>query len=334
MPLTPSPSPQYQPLPMFERGQPSTAALYNLIAQKALDSVEANRAIRTALESQLTSLESRVAAATPNFTALINDANTLQQQVGNAIAANNSSNTALDSIQNNLSTNDQNAQIQLDRINPITALIDSLTIGEEIQGYSDLLNRIAGASRLASRILGTDASGNVVWRAQGSVGSGVLLRAAIFSRRLTDSAAGGSVAALQSWNPIALDPPTFNNIGLTWNNTNKQATLPGGEYVCFGFSVGSSNGFKCRLRNINSNTVLAFGTPAKGTTSASVSGAEPFNFISRLQGAFFISNSVNVDFQSWFDTAGAVVGNTQGASSNLAGYTPQQSALVLLRVIY
>lgn len=334
MVLTPSPSPQYQPLPMFERGQQSTAALYNLIAQKALDSVEANRAIRIALESQLASLEARVAAATPNFTALINDANTLQQQVDNAIAANNSSGTALDSIQNNLATNDQNAQIQLNRISPITALIDSLTIGEEIQGYSDLLNRIAGASRLASRILGTDASGNVVWRAQGSVGSGVLLRAAIFSRRLTDSAAGGTVAALQSWNTIALDPPTFNNIGLSWNNTTKQATLPAGEYVCFGFSVGSSNGLKCRLRNTNNNTVLAFGTPAKGTVSASISGVEPLNFISRLQGAFFISNSVNVDFQSWFDTAGAATENTQGASSNLAGYTPQQSALVLLRVIY
>jgi hypothetical protein len=319
---------------MFERGQQSTAALYNLIAQKALDSVEVNRAIRAALESQLTSLESRVATATPNFTALINSANTLQQQVDNAIAANNSSGTALDSIQNNLATNDQNAQIQLNRISPITALIDSLTIGEEIQGYSDLLNRIAGASRLASRILGTDASGNVVWRTQGSVGSGVLLRAAIFSRRLTDSAAGGSVAALQTWNTIALDPPSFNSIGLTWNNTSKQATLPAGEYVCFGFSVGSSNSFKCRLRNINSNTVLAFGTPAKGTTSTSVSGAEPLNFISRLQGAFFISSSVSVDFQSWFDSAGGVAGNTQGASSNLAGYTPQQSALVLLRVIY
>lgn len=332
MPLNPTNPPAISPLPMFERGQASNAALYNLISQKSLDTVEAIRLRRVALETQITNLEGRITAASPQFAQLLADANSLNSQINASIAANSSSNIALDNIQNNLSVNDQNATIQLNRIAPITQLIDQLTIGQEIQGYSDLLNRIAAATRLASRILGTDASGNVVWRAAGSVGSGVLLRSALLVRRLADNAGGGGVAALQTWNPTALSI-SFNTIGLSY--ANNQISVPAGEYIVFGFVAGCSNGFQCRLRNVSNNSTLAFGTPAKGTTATAISASnEPLNFLSKLRATALISSNSNLELQTWYDTAANTASNTQSASAGIAGYAPQQSALVLLRVVY
>lgn len=321
------PQPQ---LPMFERGQPSAATLYNAIAQTTLTSIGAIQTERIALESQLSNLESRMAAASPQFASLLADANNLNSQIAGSITANNSSNTGLDNIQSNLTTNDQNAQIQLDRIPGITSLINSLTIGEEIQGFSDLLNRIAGATRLADRILGTDASGNVTWRQQGSVGSGVLLRAALLVRRLTDTAGGGNPAVV-SWQPIPLIVG-FNNIsGLSVSGN--QIICPAGEYAFMGFSVGCSSGFQARLRNITAGNNTALATYAKATTSGAIA-TEPINFISRLRGANLLNSTSNLELQGWYESAAPVATNTQGASANISGYAPQQSALLILRIIY
>lgn len=334
MPINPSNPALINPLPMFDRGAASSAPLYNAIAQKAVDWAEAVRFRRVALESQVTSLESRLNAASPQFTTLLANANTLNSQVNTSIAANNSSDTALNGIQDNLTVNNQNADIQLSRISPITALIDSLTIGQEIQGYSDLLNRIAAASRLASRILGTDASGNVLWRSAGSVGSGVLLRAALLVRRLTDTGAGGAAPALQNWNSIDLSLG-LNTLGASYNAGTKQVTVPGGEYMIFGFSTGSTNGLQCRLRNASNNTVIALGNSAKGTITTAVSATtEPLNFLTRIQGAALVNSTSQLEFQSWYDGSANTAVNTQGASAAITAYTPQQSAIVLLRVVY
>lgn len=334
MPLTPTNPAVYQSLPMFDRGAASTAALYNLIAQKALDSVEANRNIRIALESQITGLEGRLNTVSPNFSTLLANANSLRSTVDNSIVNNTSSGTALDSIQNNLVTSDQNATIQSNRIAPLTALIDSLTIGEEIQGFSDILLRIANATRLASRILGTNASGEIVWREPGSIGSGVILQIAFLERQLADNVAGGTVASLRNWNTVDLSVPTINNIvGFNWNNTTKQATIPTGEYITMGFIVGCSNGFQCRLREVSNNAILALGTPAKSTTATAISN-EPINNLSRFQSAFFLNNSTVVDLQSWYDTAAPIATNTQGVAGGIPAYTPQQAAWVLIRVVY
>lgn len=317
---------------MFDRGVPSTASLYNLIAQRALDSVEAIRTTRVALELQVTGLESRLNTVSPNFTTLLANANSLRSTVDNAIATNTISNTALDSIQNNLTTSDQNATIQTNRITPLQALIDSLTIGEEIQGFSDILLRVANATRLASRILGTNASGEIVWREVGSIGSGVTLQVAYLERQLGDGVAGGSIAAARAWNGVDLGNPNLNNlVGFSWNNTTKQATVPAGEYLTFGYVVGCSSGFQSRLRNASNNTVLAFGTPAKGTTATVVS-AEPINFISRFRGAFMLSGNTTADLQCWHDSINGA--NTQSAPSGVPGYLAQQAVWVLVRVIY
>lgn len=334
MPITPSANPQYLIPDKYATGEPAAASRFNATAQVVLDSVKSISNGRATLETTIANLESRIATAGPNFQTLVNNANTLQSQVNAAIANDNSSNSALDSIQNNLTVNDQNATIQANRISPLTALIDTLTIGEDIQAYSDLLSRIAAASRISSRILGTDASGNIIWKTQGSVGSGVLLKMALLSRRLTDTGNGGAAVSLQAWNPILLDAPTFNNVGLIFNNTTKEFNIPAGEYIVFGFTTGSSNGLKCRLRNIGSGAILLTGTPAKGTTAAAVVGAEPVNFVSRLMGTFYSNTQITAIFESYFDTAAAVAANTRGASANLSGYTPQQSALAFIRVIY
>lgn len=334
MPITPAPSPTYTIPQMLERGQASSAATFNALAQVVVNSNKNTADAIAALTTQIAALESRIAAAAPNSQNLVNSANTLQSQVNTAIGNNEGSNTALDSIQNNLTTNNQNADIQTARISPLNALIDALTIGGEIQGYSDLLTRIAAATRVSSRILGTDASGNIVWRTQGSVGSGVLLKMALLSRRLTDTGNGGAAASLQAWNPILLDNPTFNNVGIIFNNTTKEFNIPAGEYFIFGFTTGASNGLKCRLRNIGSGAILLTGSPAKGTTAAAVVGGEPVNFISRMLGTFYSNTQITAIFESYFDTAAAVAANTRGASANLSGYTPQQSALAFIRVIY
>lgn len=321
------PQPQ---LPMFERGQPSAATLYNAIAQTTLTSIGAIQTERIGLESQLSNLESRMAAASPQFASLLADANNLNSQIQASLTANNSSGIGLDNIQGNLSTNDQNAQIQLDRIPGITSLIESLTIGEEIQGFSDLLNRIAGATRLADRILGTDASGNVTWRQQGSVGSGVLMRAALLVRRLTDTAGGGN-PPVGSWNPIPLIA-SFNNIsGL--NISGNQIICPAGEYAFMGFSVGCNSGFQVRLRNITANNNTALATYAKATTSGAVA-TEPINFISRVRGANLLNSTSNLELQGWYESVAPTATNTQGASANISGYAPQQSVLLILRIIY
>lgn len=333
MPLTPSASPQIQPLPMFALGQPSAATLYNTIAQKALDSAEAIRLRRVALEAQVTSLESRIATVSPQFATLLANANTLNAQVNSAIAANATSDAALTSIQSNITTNNQNADIQTARMAPLTALINSLIIGTNIQGYSDLLQKVSAATRLASRILGTDASGNILWRTAGSVGSGVLLKTAIFSRRLTDVAAGGAAPSLQAWNAIDLSVG-LNTLGATYNTSTKQIAVPSGEYMFFGFTTGCSNGFQCRLLNVSNSSVIAIGTPAKSTTTTAIAAStEPVNFLSKLQGAASTGNH-SLQFQSWFDTAANVAGNTQGGSAGITGYPSQQSALALIRVVY
>jgi hypothetical protein len=319
---------------MLERGQLASAPTFNNLAQIVVNSNRNTANAIAALETQIAALESRIAAAAPNSQTLVNNANTLRSQVNAAIGNNEGSNTALDSIQNNLTTNNQNADIQAARISPLSSLIDALTIGGEIQGFSDLLTRIAAATRVSSRILGTDANSNIVWRTQGSVGSGVLLRMALLSRRLTDTGNGGAATSLQAWNPILLDNPTFNNVGIIFNNTTKEFNIPAGEYMVFGFTTGASNGLKCRLRNIGSGAILLTGSPAKGTTAAAVIGSEPVNFISRMLGTFYTNTLITAIFESYFDTAAAVAGNTRGASPNLSGYTPQQSALAFVRVIY
>lgn len=333
MPITPIANPTFSIPQMLERGQPASAATFNALAQIVVDSNKNTANGIAALDASVTSLESRIAAAAPNAQTLANNANTLQTQVNTAIGNNESSNTALDSVQNNLTTNTQNADIQSARVSPLNTLIDSLTIGGEIQGYSDLLTRIAAATRVSSRILGTDASGEIVWRTQGSVGSGVLLKMALLSRRLTDAASGGAAASIQAWNPILLDNPTFNNVGIIFNNTTKEFNIPAGEYIIFGFTTGAAS-VKCRLRNIGSGAILLTGSPAKGTTATAVIGGEPVNFISRMLGTYYSNTQITAIFESYFDTAAAVAANTRGASSNLSGYTPQQSALALLRVIY
>lgn len=334
MPITPIASPTYQIPFMLERGQLANPATFNDLAQIVVNSNKANSNARAAIEAQITSLENRINVASPNAQALANSANTLQSQINTATANNESSNTALDSVQNNLSTNDQNANIQASRISPLNAIIDLLTIGGEIQGYSDLLTRIAAATRVSSRILGTDAGGNIVWRTQGSVGSGVLLKMALMSRRLTDIANGGAAVGLQAWYPILLDVPTFNNVGIVFNNTTKEFNIPAGEYIIFGFTTGSSNGVKCRLRNIGSGAILLTGSPAKGTVAAAVTGGEPINFVSRMLGTFYSNTQITAIFESYYDSAAAVATNTRAASSNLSGYTPQQSAIAFIRVVY
>lgn len=334
MPISPSANPQYLIPDKYATGEPATASRFNATAQIVLDSVKSISNGRATLETTIANLESRIATAGPNFQTLVNNANTLQSQINGAIANDNSSNSALDSIQNNLADNDQNATIQTNRISPLNSLIDTLTIGEKIQGYSDLLNRIAAASRISSRILGTDANGNIIWKTQGSVGSGVLLKMALLSRRLTDTGNGGAAVSLQAWNPVLLDVPTFNNVGLIFNNTTKEFNIPAGEYIIFGFVTGSSNGLKCRLRNTGSGAILITGTPAKGTTAAAVVGSEPVNFVSRLMGTFYSNTQITAIFESYFDTAAAVAANTRGASANLSGYTPQQSALAFIRIVY
>lgn len=334
MPITPSANPQYSIPDMYERGEPSTAARYNQTAQILVNSIKNISNARAVLDGQITSLQNRINTAAPNFQTLINNANSLRTQVSNAIATNESNNNALDSVQNNLSINNQNATIQANRISPLTTLIDALTIGEDIQSYSDMLNRIASLTRISSRILGTDGSGNMVWKTQGSVGSGVLLKMALLSRRLTDTGSGGAAASLQAWNPVLLGPPSFNTTGVIFNDTTKEFNIPAGEYIIFGFTTGSTNGLKCRLRNLGSNAILMSGTPAKGTTAAAVTGGEPINFVSRMMGTFYSNSLVTAVFESYFDSAAAIASNTRGASSNLSGYTPQQSALAFIRVIY
>lgn len=334
MPLNPASNPIYSLPDLYVRGEPSSAARYNQTAQIILDSVKNISNARAILDAQITSLQSRINTASPNFQTLINNANSLQSQVNSAISGNESNIAALNSVQSNLTINNQNATLQASRISPLTALIDSLTIGEEIQGYSDMLNRIATLTRISSRILGTDSNGNVVWKTQGSVGSGVLLKLALLSRRLTDTGNGGAAASLQAWNPVLLGVPTFNNVGIIFNDTSKEFNVPAGEYMAFGFVTGSSNGLKCRLRNVGSNATLITGTPAKGTVSSAVVGSEPVNFISRLMGTFYSNTQITAIFESYFDSAATVAANTRGASSNLSGYTPQQAALALIRIIY
>lgn len=333
MPLTPSPSPLYVIPPMFVQGQPATAALFNGKAQILLDSIQNVRNGRTALETQITNLENTLNTVGPNFAALVTNANNLKSQIDSAIANNEASNTELTNVQNQLITNEQNAQIQLNRIPVIAALIDSLTIGGEILGYSDLLNRIAAATVVASRILGTDASGNIIWRTVGSIGSGVTLKVAIMSRKLADNVGGGVAPSTPAWNTIALETPFFDNIGLIFNPSTREFNVPAGEYITFGFTVGAA-GAKCRLRNIGAGTILAMGNPAKGTTASAIVGTQPVNFISRMMGTFFNSAQITADFQAYYEGQAPVTANTMGASSNLSGYTPQQSALVLLRIVY
>ena len=334
MPITPSANPQYVIPNMYERGEASVASRYNQTAQILVDSIKNISNARAVLDAQITSLQNRMNTAAPNFQTLVNNANLLQSQVNGAIATNESNDDALDSVQNNLSVNNQNATIQANRITPLTTLIDALTIGEEIQGYSDMLNRIASLTRISSRILGTDGNGNIVWKTQGSVGSGVLLKMALLSRRLTDTGSGGAAVSLRTWNPILLGPPSFNTTGIIFNDTTKEFNIPAGEYIIFGFTTGSSNGLKCRLRNLGSGAILMSGTPAKGTTAAAITGGEAVNFVSRMMGTFYSNSLVTAIFESYFDSAAAVASNTRGASSNLSGYTPQQSALAFVRVIY
>lgn len=335
MPLTPvSPNPPYLIPQMFAGGQPASAATFNNTAQVLVNSIQQIRHNRGLLDAQVTSLESAVSAAGPNFAALLADATATVNNLNTALAANTASLSALSAISSSIVTDTQAADIQLARFPVLQALLDSLTIGGEIQGYSDILNRIATASLVASRILGTDASGNIIWRTVGSLGSGVLLKAALFSRRLTDTAAGGAAASLQAWNTIQLDVPSFNNVGIVFNNTTKEFNIPAGEYIVMGFCVGSSNGVKCRLRNIGASTVIALSNPAKGTTASGVVGSQPVNFVSKLLGAFFVNSQITADFQYYYDTAAALAANTQGATANLSGYSPQQSALVILRIVY
>lgn len=334
MTLTPANNPIYSLPDLYERGETSSAGRYNQTAQIILDSVKNISNARAILDAQITSLQNRINTASPNFQTLINNANSLQAQVNSAISGNDSNIAALNSVQSSLATNNQNANLQASRISPLTALIDSLTIGGEIQGYSDLLNRIATLTRISSRILGTDSSGNVVWKTQGSVGSGVLIKLALLSRRLTDTGNGGAATSLQTWNPVLIGVPTFNSIGIIFNDTSKEFNIPAGEYMIFGFVTGSSNGLKCRLRNVGSNAILITGTPAKGTVLNAVVGSEPVNFVSRLMGTFYSNTQITAIFESYFDTAAAVAANTRGASSNLSGYTPQQAALALVRIVY
>lgn len=329
-----STNPPYAIPQMFAGGQAASAALFNGTAQILVDSIQNLRYNRQQLEAQVTTLETILSTAGPNFAGLLSAANTVSNDLTVGLNAVSGSMTTLSGIQSSLVTNDQAADIQIGRVPVINALIDALTIGGEIQGYSDMLNRVANATVVASRILGTDASGNILWRTIGSLGSGVLLKAALLSRRLTDTGAGGAAASLQAWNTIQLDNPTFNNVGIIFNNSTKEFNIPAGEYVVLGFCTGSSNGIKCRLRNISASTVIAISNPAKGTTASAVVGSQPVNFVSKLLGAFFVNSQITADFQYYYDTAAPTPANTQGATANIAGYTPQQSALVLLRIIY
>jgi hypothetical protein len=334
---TPSPNPQYNPLPMFERGQASAAALYNAIAQLALDNAAYNQNLLSALESQVTALESRLAAVQPNFQQLVNNANSLQSQLSTETTENNIANTTLTGVESGLPTANSNADIQLGRVPAINTLINSLTIGEEIQGYSDLLQRIASAVRVADRILGVDSSTNIAWRQTGNIGSGSLIRPFLAVRRLTDTAAGGSVASLRTWFKIPIDTLVYNSTTthFAWSAAQNQVTVSAGEYLVIAFAVGSTNGFQIRLQQSSTTTTLALGTPAKGTTATTISAAaEPINFVSRIAWTFQTIQQITLELQGWYDTAASTATNTQGASANITGYSPQQAALLLIRIIY
>jgi hypothetical protein len=89
------------------------------------------------------------------------------------------------------------------------------------------------------------------------------------------------------------------------------------------------------LRNTNNSTNLAVGTAGKGSNSVAIAATnEPLNFLSKLRGTALISGNANLELQSRYESAANTASNTQGASAGLSGYAPQQSALVLLRVIY
>jgi hypothetical protein len=324
---------QIDPLPMFERNQPSDAALYNAIALTAKTNIQRVKTLRLQLENLTTQLEGRIATASPQFAALIAQANTLQQQLSNALSANDSNNTVLTAIQDSSANNAQNAQIQTNRVTAINELINSLVIGQNIQAYSNILSGIAAATKTSNRLLGTDSNNNILWRTTGSSGSGVSFKMALFSRRLSPLASGGS-QALNAWAAIPLDITNYNNTTITLDNVTKELTVPPGEYVVFGHTTGCTSGFKCRLRNITNNTVLVFGSASRGTVSGSVIGSEPVNFISRIQGTFFTNSQILVDFQSFYEANPPTINNQRGAAANFSDYSAQQSALFFMRIIY
>lgn len=225
----------------------------------------------------------------------------LEQSDSNAAATFNTSNQQLanrtaflrqrvDSLTAQLAT----AQGQ---VTALANIINGLVIGGTVQGYSPILQEIAGLSKVASRVLGTDASGNFTYLPFSNILQGVEF--IDFEERFNSGTNAGAGVANQ-WIKRNLNTVLANQGNRATLGTGQNAgqiTLQAGRYRCYGFaSAAGVDGFTTRLRNTTDGSTLVIGSSGNAIKGA---GAlqDTINLLSVMRGGFTLSAQKVLEFQ-------------------------------------
>jgi hypothetical protein len=172
--------------------------------------------------------------------------------------------------------------------------MQGLTIGEEVQAYSQILTEIAGVSKVASRFLGTNASNAIAYVDPLTVIAAIEV-VQVEERYASGSSAGDPTAA-GSWFRRNL-----NTLATNENNrgslTGGQLTLAAGKYRCFGYTTCcGGDGFSSRLQNVTDGATVLIGNSGNNIKGGGSLG-DSINELSFLRGSFVLATSKVLELQ-------------------------------------
>lgn len=218
--------------------------------------------------------------------------------------------------------------------------IAGLTIGQEVQAYSAILQAIAGLTLKANHLLGINALGNIEQFARGY--------ARLEHRAAPGSLGGNPTGTAGTWVTVPLNQVTRQTgilSAIAFNAGTNAIVLPAGTYRFRGRAYGCGVvRFQSRLRDVTNNQTIAVGEShggAKDTFATDATfGALTLTQVSIVEDEFTFAGQTNVELQAvykQYHASAATLGvNVFGAGASqiavVQGTDEKFSSLVIDRI--
>lgn len=273
-------------------------------------------------------LQQQIDTLSQTITDLQGDLNSLQLLLGTTRTDLTGLQTSLGQVTSQVNTLDAD----------LDATVAGLTVGQEIQGYSAILQAIAGLTLKANHLLGVNGAGAIEQFARGY--------ARIEHRTAPASLGGNPTATAGTWATVPLNQITRQTAALgAIAMSNNAVILPAGTYQFRGRAYGCGVvRFQSRLRDITNGVTLSVGESHGGARDTFATdatfGALTLTQISVVEDEITLAAQTLIELQAvyrQYHASSATLGvNVFGAGASqiaaVQGTDEKYSSLVINRV--
>ena len=216
---------------------------------------------------------------------------TIQQQIDELSAA-------ITALQQNLGTVQSNYNTVVSRLDGIDTALTGLTIGEEVQAYSAILQQLSGLTLAANRLLGTSGTGQITQYARGY--------SRIEHRLAPGNIGGNPTGTVSTWVTVPLNTIARQSGALSGSAialVGNGISLPAGTYRARGRAYGCGVvRFQSRLRDVTNGNTLSIGESVGSSNDSFVNdatyGTLTLSQVSNVDDEFTLSATATIELQA------------------------------------